>query len=79
LPKLFAPGAQYPPPADIPRLAKYKRGKTIFGGRHAEIYDRASALLKDTPQAPQLAKLFIAVNLMDVLLTKPADCWWGIP
>ncbi|MGF9711636.1 portal protein [Paenibacillus naphthalenovorans] len=37
------------------------------------MYDRASALLKDTPLAPQLRNLYIAVNVMDVLLTKPAD------
>ncbi|WP_239613923.1 phage portal protein [Cohnella mopanensis] len=77
--KLFFPGAQYPPAADIPRLAKYKRGKAVFDGRHPEIYDRASALLKDTPHAAQLKTLFIAVNLMDVLLTKPADLMVGDP
>lgn len=77
--KLFEPGAIYPPPADIPRLARYKRGKTIFDGRHPEIYDRASSLLKDTPHAAQLKTLFIAVNLMDILLTKPADLLTGEP
>ncbi|MEQ4485255.1 phage portal protein [Cohnella silvisoli] len=77
--KLFATGAAYPPVRDIPRLARYKRGKTVFDGRHPEIYDRASALLKDTPHAAQLKTLFIAVNLMDVLLTKPADLMVGDP
>ncbi|WP_235847609.1 phage portal protein [Paenibacillus tuaregi] len=77
--KLFAPGQQYPPPKDIPRLARYKRGKTIFDGRHPEIYERASSLLKDTPHAAQLKTLFIAVNLMDILLTKPADLLTGEP
>ena len=79
MPKLFDTGQQYPPPEDIPRLAKYKRGRIIFDGRHAEIYERATALLKDTPQAPQLEKLYIAVNLMDILLTKPADLLTGEP
>lgn len=79
LSKLFNIGKQYPPERDIERLAKYKRCRAIFDGRHAEIYDRASELLKDTPQAAQLSKLFIAVNLMDVLITKPADLMVGDP
>jgi hypothetical protein len=69
----FYKGAQYPPVADIERIAKYHRGKTIFDGKQAEIYDRAADLLKGTPHEPQLKTLFIAVNLIDVLLTKPAD------
>jgi hypothetical protein len=77
--KLFETGAIYPPPSHIPRLACYKRGRTIFDGRHPEIYDRASSLLKDTPHAAQLKTLFIAVNLMDILLTKPADLLTGEP
>lgn len=51
--------------------------KTIFDGKQAEIYERASELLKDTPAAPQLAKLFIAVNLIDTLTVKPADLLVG--
>lgn len=79
LAKLFAPGEQFPPERDIPRLARYKRGRIIFDGRHPEIYERASSLLKDTPHAAQLKTLFIAVNLMDILLTKPADLLVGEP
>lgn len=75
--KLFYEGQQYPPAADLERLARYKRGRIIFDGRHPEIYDRASSLLKDTPHAAQLKTLFIAVNLMDILLTKPADLLTG--
>lgn len=77
--KLFKTGEQYPPERDIPRLARYKRGRVIFDGRHPEIYERASSLLKDTPHAAQLETLFIAVNLMDILLTKPADLLTGEP
>lgn len=77
--KLFATGEYYPPARDVPRLARYRRGRTIFDGRHPEIYDRASSLLKDTPHASQLKTLFIAVNLMDILLTKPADLLTGEP
>lgn len=77
--KLFDTGEIYPPPHSLPRLARYKRGRIIFDGRHPEIYDRASSLLKDTPHAAQLKTLFIAVNLMDILLTKPADLLTGEP
>lgn len=77
--KLFDTGAQYPPAADIERIAKYKRGKAIFDGKLYEVYERASELLKDTPFANQISKLYIAVNLVDVLLTKPADLMVGEP
>nr|WP_269745616.1 phage portal protein [Brevibacillus borstelensis] len=61
------------------RLATYYRGGKIFDGRQAEVLERASEILRDTPHAPQLAKLYVAVNLMDVLLTKPADLMFGEP
>lgn len=77
--KIFVTGAQYPPQRDIERLAKYYRGRKIFDGKQAEVFERASELLKDTPHAAQLSKLYIAVNLMDVLLTKPADLIVGEP
>ena len=77
--KLFIPGAQFPPSSEIERLAKYKRMRAIYDGRLFEVYERASELLKDTPAAPQLAKLYIAVNLIDVLTTKPADLMVGDP
>jgi hypothetical protein len=77
--KLFVPGALYPPSADIERLAKYKRARAIYEGRLYDVYDRATELLRDTPAAPQLAKLYIAVNLMDVLVAKPADLMVGDP
>lgn len=77
--KLFEVGAQFPPRKDIERLAKYKRGRAIFDGRQYEIVDRASELLKDTPHARQLEKLYIAVNLIDILVTKPADLMVGEP
>lgn len=77
--KQFTQGSQFPPAADIARIAKYKRAKAIFDGNLYEVYERASDLLRDTPAAPQLAKLYIAVNLMDVLITKPADLMVGDP
>lgn len=60
-------------------MAKYIRGKKIFDGRLYDVYERASAILKDSPQAAQLRTLYIAVNLMDPLLTKPADLLVGSP
>lgn len=71
--KLFETGGQFPPRRDIERLAKYKRGRKFFDGKQAEIYERASQLLRDTPFEAQIRKLYIAVNVMDALLTKPAD------
>ncbi|WP_261800038.1 portal protein [Paenibacillus sp. PAMC21692] len=71
--KLFQKGAQYPPAADIERISKYYRGRTIFAGKQAEIYERATEILKGTPHEAQLKSLYIAVNVMDVMLTKPAD------
>lgn len=75
----FKPGEEFPPPAHRERLSKYKRGKRTYQGRQAEVYERATALLKDTPHAPQLRTLFIAVNLADILVTKPADLLVGEP
>lgn len=77
--KLFEVGAQYPPANAIERLSKYARGRAIFNGKQAEIYERAADLLKDTPHAAQLRKLYVAVNLIDVLVTKPADLMVGEP
>lgn len=51
--------------------------KKLYDGKQAEIYERASALLKDTPHAPQLEKLYIAVNIADIIVTKPSDLLVG--
>lgn len=75
----FQPGEQFPPPADRERISRYKRMKKIFQGKHAEVYERASELLKDTPHAPQLRHLYVAINLADILVTKPADLLVGEP
>jgi hypothetical protein len=83
----FQPGAIYPPVDDIERVAKYRRGRTIFNARYSEpaylgthnVLTRASDMLRDTPHAAQLDKLYIAVNLMDILITKPADLMVGEP
>lgn len=75
----FQPGEQFPPAQHRERISKYKRMKRIFEGRQHEIYERATELLKDTPHAPQLKKLYIAVNIADIIVTKPADLLVGEP
>lgn len=76
---IIRPGAQFPPADSIERLAKYRRMKKLFEGRHRDVYERATDILKDSPQAEQLKKLYIAVNLADILTTKPADLLVGEP
>jgi hypothetical protein len=73
----FQPGEEFPPLQDRERISKYKRLKKLFQGKQAEVYERASKLLKDTPHAEQLAQLYIAVNISDILVTKPADLLVG--
>jgi hypothetical protein len=73
----FQPGEQFPPIQHRERISKYKRLKKLFAGKQFEVYERASKLLKDTPHADQLAQLYIAVNIADILVTKPADLLVG--
>lgn len=75
----FQPGEQFPPAQHRERISKYKRMKRLFEGRQYEIYERATDLLRDTPHAPQLKKLYIAVNIADIIVTKPADLLVGEP
>ncbi|MFL6479357.1 MAG: portal protein [Bacillales bacterium] len=75
----FQPGEQFPPQQHRERISKYKRLKKLFQGKQIEVYERASKLLKDTPHAGQLAQLYIAVNIADILVTKPADLLVGEP
>ena len=75
----FQPGEEFPPIADRERISKYKRLKKLFQGKQFEVYERASAILKDTPHAKQLEQLYIAVNLADIIATKPADLLVGEP
>jgi hypothetical protein len=76
---LFEPGAQFPPSDSLERLAKYERMRKLFDGKQIEIYERATEILKDSPHEPQLKKLYIAVNLADIITTKPADLLVGDP
>lgn len=74
---LFQTGGQFPPAESIDRLSKYERMRKLFDGKQVEVYERATEILKDSPQAVQLKKLYIAVNLADILTTKPADLLVG--
>jgi hypothetical protein len=53
--------------------------KKLFQGKQFEVYERASKLLKDTPHAKQLEQLYIAVNIADIICTKPSDLLVGEP
>lgn len=75
--ELFYTGAQYPPVESIERLAKYKRMRKLFDAKPQDIYARATEILKDRPQSAQLESLYIAVNLADIIATKPADMLIG--
>lgn len=53
--------------------------KKLYEGKQAELYERASKLLHDTPHAAQLKQLYIACNIADIIVTKPADLLVGEP
>jgi hypothetical protein len=76
---IFKTGVQYPPVEDLERIAKYQRGRMIFDGKTAGVFERATKVLKESKHKEQLEKLYIAVNLMDILVTKPADLMVGEP
>lgn len=53
--------------------------QSVFDGRQSEVYERATKVLKDSPHADQLRQLYIAVNVIDAIITKPADMLVGEP
>ena len=77
----FAKGTQFPHPNDIGRIAEYMYNEQVFDGKHGETYDRIASLLRETgnPQQSQLEKLYIAINLAQILCLKPADLMFGEP
>ncbi|WP_232337431.1 phage portal protein [Thermoactinomyces sp. CICC 23799] len=77
----FKEGGIYPSEDErvLRRLAKYKRGKLFFQGNQEEMFERASEALKGTKHESYLRTLYIACNLQDILLTKPADLMFGEP
>lgn len=70
---LFEKGKLFPPTDDLERLATYEKGRRLYEERFDELPKRAQALLKDTPHAERLHSLYLAVNLLDILVHKPAD------
>jgi hypothetical protein len=77
---LFETGKQFPPQKDIERIAKYQKGERIYKGKDLQdLYNRAQALLKESKHAPQLRKLYTAVNVVQMLSQKPADLLVGEP
>ena len=81
MPSLFKPGGIYPSNEQetLERIAKYERGRKFFEGRQRELYERAAEVLKNGPHSKYMNSLYIAVNLQDILLTKPADLMFGEP
>lgn len=77
----FEEGGIYPSDNEevLKRIAKYKRGKLYFEGDKAELFERATKVLTDSKHKPYLEQLYIACNLQDILLTKPADLMFGEP
>lgn len=72
-------GGQFPPVNAIERIAKYRRMKGLYYGEKGEVHERAIKLLKDTPHAEKLRALYIACNIADPIVTKPADLLVGEP
>lgn len=73
------PGAEFPPKKDRARLARYRVMKKVYEGKQHRVLERATKLLDDTPHAKQLRTLRIAVNIADIIATKPADMLVGEP
>lgn len=79
--KLYDTGGQFPHPDHMERLAKYEIGRKLFDGKLAEIRERATKIYryKSEVQYEQISMLYIAANLADILVTKPADMLVGEP
>jgi hypothetical protein len=70
---LFETGKVFPPTDDLERLARYEKGRRLYEGKFKDLPQRAQLLLKDTPHAGRLKSLYLAVNLLDIIVHKPAD------
>lgn len=83
MPKLYDVGGVYPHDDHLERLAKYELCRKAFDGRLEELRERFMEVIANDPdrkeQYEQLKKLLIAVNLPDILTTKPADLMVGEP
>ncbi|OYD08536.1 phage portal protein [Paludifilum halophilum] len=83
MPKLYDVGGVYPADDHLERLAKYETCRVAFEGRLQELRERFMQVIAEDPdrleQYKQLQRLLIAVNLPDIILTKPADLMVGEP
>jgi len=71
---LFEVGGLYPPTQkDVERLAVYQEMQKFFEGKQADIYKRASELLKDSAYKKQIESLYLNCNLADVICSKPSE------
>lgn len=80
--KLFEVGKQFPPQSEIERLAKYKRGTKLYDGHHREVFNRAKSLFnqdESQKRAEQLDTLYMACNVLDIIVSQPADMMFGEP
>jgi hypothetical protein len=74
---LFRVGFLFPPTEHLPRLAVYEKGRALYDGRHTELFQRAQTMLSNTPHAAKLKQLYIAVNLVDIIVHKPSDLMYN--
>lgn len=72
-------GAEFPPIEHRARLANYRVYRKLYENKKHNVFARAETLLRNTQHAPQLETLRIAVNLADIIATKPADMLVGEP
>lgn len=77
--RLFDVGKMFPPQNHIERLAKYKRMRKLFEGKHWEILERANTIYKNQLKKSQLDTLYMAVNVVGILTSKPSDLMFGEP
>ncbi|SDZ04990.1 hypothetical protein SAMN05444416_11275 [Thermoactinomyces sp. DSM 45892] len=69
----------FPPEDHLERLAKYKRMRKLFEGKHWEVLDRASSIYQNHLKKQQLNTLYMACNMLGILTSKPSDLMFGNP
>lgn len=72
-------GAEFPPKQHRARLAEYRVFKKLYENKKHRVFERAQKILRDSQHEPQLEALRIAVNLAELVVTKPADMLVGEP
>lgn len=72
-------GEEFPPTNHRARLAEYRVYKKLYENKNHYVFGRAQKLLEATAHAKQLETLRVAVNLAELVITKPADMLVGEP